>query len=86
MQRGAVVKRSVRIAGHATSISLEAAFWQGLCDIAATRRVSVNMLVAAIDANRSGNLSSAIRLFVLDSAQNGELTRGAADANLPRTA
>jgi predicted DNA-binding ribbon-helix-helix protein len=74
MQQGTVLKRSVRIAGHATSISLEAAFWQGLCDIAAARGISVNALVAAIDANRGGNLSSAIRLFVLDSARNGELT------------
>jgi predicted DNA-binding ribbon-helix-helix protein len=72
MQQGAIVKRSVRIAGHATSISLEAAFWQGLCAIAAARHVSVNALVAMIDATRSGNLSSAIRLFVLDSARNGE--------------
>jgi predicted DNA-binding ribbon-helix-helix protein len=82
MQDSTIVKRSVRIAGHATSISLEAAFWQGLCDIAAARRVSVNALVAAIDATRGGNLSSAIRLFVLDSARSGELTRVTADANL----
>lgn len=82
MQHGGVVKRSVRIAGHATSISLEAAFWQALGDIAAARGMSVNRLVAAIDADRSGNLSSAIRLFVLDSARNGELTRSDADANL----
>jgi predicted DNA-binding ribbon-helix-helix protein len=78
----AIVKRSVRIAGHATSISLEAAFWQGLCDIAAARRVSVNALLAAIDAARDGNLSSAIRLFVLDGARNGELTKPAAGVRL----
>lgn len=74
MQGSGIVKRSVRVAGHATSISLEAAFWQGLCDIAAARGVSVNALVAAIDVGRSGNLSSAIRLFVLDGARNGELS------------
>ncbi|HUI34487.1 MAG TPA: ribbon-helix-helix domain-containing protein [Stellaceae bacterium] len=68
-----IVKRSVRIAGHATSVSLEAAFWRGLCDIAAARRLSVNTLLTAIDAGRSGNLSSAIRLFVLDCARRGEL-------------
>jgi predicted DNA-binding ribbon-helix-helix protein len=78
----AIVKRSVRIAGHATSISLEAAFWRALCAIAAGRRVSVGALVAAIDATRGGNLSSAIRLFVLDSARRGELTNAAANANL----
>jgi predicted DNA-binding ribbon-helix-helix protein len=82
MQGSVIVKRSVRIAGHATSISLEAAFWQGLCDIAAARRLSVNGLVAAIDATRGGNLSSAIRLFVLDSARNGELTGATVDATL----
>ena len=70
----AIVKRSVRIAGHATSISLEAAFWRDLCAIAAARQMPVSALVAAIDATRGGNLSSAIRLFVLDSARRGELT------------
>jgi predicted DNA-binding ribbon-helix-helix protein len=74
MSKTAVVKRSVRIAGHATSISLEAAFWQAFCDIAATRGVPVNALLAAIDAAREGNLSSAIRLFVLESARRGELS------------
>jgi predicted DNA-binding ribbon-helix-helix protein len=82
MNDATIVKRSVRIAGHATSVSLEAAFWQGLCDIAAARRASVNTLVAAIDAARSGNLSSAIRLFVLDSARRGELTKSAAGVKL----
>jgi len=74
MAANGIVKRSVRIAGHPTSVSLEAAFWQALCDIAAARRVSVNVLLAAIDAGRNGNLSSAIRLFVLDRARNGELS------------
>lgn len=73
MNEAAIVKRSVRIAGHATSVSLEAGFWHGLRDIAAARGVSVTALVAAIDAARDGNLSSAIRLFVLDCARRGEL-------------
>ena len=73
MNEAAIVKRSVRIAGHATSVSLEAGFWQGLRDIAAARGVSVAALVAAIDAARVGNLSGAIRLFVLDCARRGEL-------------
>ena len=68
-----IVKRSVRIAGHATSVSLEPAFWDAFCEIAARRRLSVNALLAAIDAGRDGNLSSAIRLFVLDSCRRGEL-------------
>lgn len=74
MSDAAIVKRSVRIAGHATSVSLEAAFWRGLRDIAAARGSSVNALLTAIDAGRNGNLSSAIRLFVLDSARSGELS------------
>ena len=62
-----VVKRSIVVAGHKTSVSLEDAFWQGLKDIAIARQVTLSDLVASIDAERRhGNLSSAIRLFVLD--------------------
>ncbi|MGQ3674088.1 ribbon-helix-helix domain-containing protein [Xanthobacter sp. TB0139] len=62
-----VVKRSIVIAGHKTSVSLEDAFWEALKEIAASRRLTLSDLVASIDAARSqGNLSSAIRLFVLD--------------------
>jgi len=56
-----------RDAGHKTSVSLEDAFWEGLKDIAGKRHVSLSDLVATIDSERQhGNLSSAIRLFVLD--------------------
>jgi len=68
-----IVKRSVRIAGHATSISLEPAFWQALSEIAARRDLSLNALLSQIDAERTGNFSSAIRLFVLASCRGGEL-------------
>jgi predicted DNA-binding ribbon-helix-helix protein len=62
-----VVKRSIVIAGHKTSVSLEDAFWKGLKDIAVGRDMTLSDLVAAIDSERKhGNLSSAIRLFVLD--------------------
>ncbi|ERR1700733_1807311 len=62
-----VVKRSIVITGHKTSVSLEDAFWSGLKDIATKRNMTLSELVAAIDADRrQGNLSSAIRLFVLD--------------------
>jgi predicted DNA-binding ribbon-helix-helix protein len=62
-----VVKRSIVIAGHKTSVSLEDAFWQGLKEIAGERDVTLSELVATIDSERRhGNLSSAIRLFVLD--------------------
>jgi predicted DNA-binding ribbon-helix-helix protein len=62
-----VVKRSIVIAGHKTSVSLEDAFWKGLKEIAGGRDMTLSDLVAAIDSERQhGNLSSAIRLFVLD--------------------
>jgi predicted DNA-binding ribbon-helix-helix protein len=62
-----VVKRSIVIAGHKTSVSLEDAFWTGLKEIAAKRDLTLSDLVATIDQERQlGNLSSAIRLFVLD--------------------
>jgi predicted DNA-binding ribbon-helix-helix protein len=62
-----VIKRSIVIAGHKTSVSLEDAFWKGLKEIALSRGVTLSDLVAAIDSERQlGNLSSAIRLFVLD--------------------
>ena len=62
-----VIKRSIVIAGHKTSVSLEDAFWRGLKEIAVSRRATLSDLVAAIDSERQlGNLSSAIRLFVLD--------------------
>lgn len=71
----AAVKRSVRIAGHATSVSLEREFWDALREIAVYRGISVNALLAAIDRERGGNLSSAVRVFVLDSCRRGELER-----------
>lgn len=62
-----VVKRSIVIAGHKTSVSLEEAFWKGLKDIAGARNMTLSDMVASIDTDRrQGNLSSAIRLFVLD--------------------
>jgi predicted DNA-binding ribbon-helix-helix protein len=62
-----VVKRSIVIANHKTSVSLEDAFWNGLKEIAASRSMPLSDLVSSIDSQRQhGNLSSAIRLFVLD--------------------
>lgn len=60
-----VRKRSVRIAGHRTSVSVEEPFWAELGAIAAARGMSVDRLVAEIDRERGENLSSAIRLYVL---------------------
>jgi len=65
--KSSVVKRSVVVAGHKTSVSLEDAFWRALKEIAGGRDLTVSEMVAAIDSARAeGNLSSAIRLFVLD--------------------
>jgi predicted DNA-binding ribbon-helix-helix protein len=62
-----VIKRSIMIAGHKTSVSIEDAFWTALKEIAQARQQSVAELIGAIDSARRGsNLSSAIRVFVLD--------------------
>jgi predicted DNA-binding ribbon-helix-helix protein len=62
-----VLKRSVIVAGHKTSVSLEDAFWKSLREIAIRRDMTLSALLAAIDAERQhANLSSAIRLFVLN--------------------
>ena len=62
-----VIKRSVVIAGQKTSVSLEDAFWVALKEIAASRQMNLSELVTSIDLERQqGNLSSCLRLFVLD--------------------
>jgi predicted DNA-binding ribbon-helix-helix protein len=64
-----VIKRSLVIAGHRTSISLEDAFWRELKVLAKKRSQSINALVSEIDVGRGrANLSSAIRVYVLESA------------------
>lgn len=65
-----IKKRSVDIAGHRTSVSIEAPFWDALRDIAERKKVSINELIATIDGAREGNLSSAIRVFVLRDLQS----------------
>ncbi|MCX7338924.1 MAG: ribbon-helix-helix domain-containing protein [Hyphomicrobiales bacterium] len=66
-QRAGVVKRSISIAGHATSVSLEEPFWQALKQLGDDRGLSVAGLVAEIDGQRGhSNLSSALRVAVLD--------------------
>ena len=67
MKRSPVVKRSIVIADHKTSVSLEDEFWKGLKEIAALRLTNLSGLVSKIDSQREhGNLSSAIRIFVLN--------------------
>ena len=67
-----VKKRSVEVAGHRTSVSLEAAFWDVLREIAQAQRKTLNELVSEIDLGRQGNLSSAIRVYVLDRLRAGQ--------------
>ena len=65
--QSAIVKRSIVIVGHKTSVSLEDAFWLSLKQIGKVQNMTLSTLVANIDTHRQhGNLSSAIRLFVLD--------------------
>jgi predicted DNA-binding ribbon-helix-helix protein len=62
-----IIKRSIVIGGHKTSVSLEDAFWSGLKEIAHGQQITLSNMVSQIETNRQhGNLSSAIRLFVLD--------------------
>jgi predicted DNA-binding ribbon-helix-helix protein len=67
LMKSSVIKRSIMIDGHKTSVSLEDAFWRGLKEIARGQQATLSNVVAEIDkARQRGNLSSAIRLFVLD--------------------
>jgi predicted DNA-binding ribbon-helix-helix protein len=70
--KSSIVKRSIVIDGHKTSVSLEDAFWTVLKDIAHAECATVSKIVADIDKKRKlGNLSSALRLFVLDRTRTG---------------
>ncbi len=69
-------KRSVTIAGHRTSVSIETAFWRSLTAIAEQRGVTLGHLIAEIDRARTGNLSSAIRVFVLHETRAGAEAAG----------
>lgn len=70
-----MAKRSLTIAGHRTSVSVEEPFWDGLNEIARLRRLSIAALVTTIDRGRQGrgNLSSAIRIYVLEWYRYGAL-------------
>ena len=73
MKDPAIRKRSVLVAGHATSVSLEPEFWEELRRIAAGRGLSLNALIAEIDAGRRArNLSSALRVHVLLATRRNE--------------
>lgn len=80
----AVVKRSVVVGGHKTSVSLEDAFWTSLKDIAMRRGLPLSTQIDAIDRTRkTANLSSAIRLFVLDYFRTRAVTSAFIGERLP---
>jgi len=64
------LKRSVVISGHPTSVSLEKPFWEALNQIATDRKLSINRLISEIDHGRKSNLSSALRVYVLNTLKN----------------
>lgn len=75
--KSAIVKRSIVIDGHKTSVSLEDAFWSSLKNIAHTEGVPVSKMVTVIDRTRKhGNLSCAIRLFILEQVRTKALAVG----------
>ena len=74
--KSAIVKRSIVIDGHKTSVSLEDAFWSSLKNIAHTEGVPLSKMVTEIDKTRErGNLSCAIRLFILEQVRTKALAR-----------
>ncbi|CCD89682.1 conserved hypothetical protein [Bradyrhizobium sp. ORS 285] len=82
-----VVKRSIVVAGHKTSVSLEEAFWNGMKEISGLRNMTLSELVGEIDNNRQqGNLSSAIRLFVLDHFKSRAAASSASSGIEPKAA
>jgi predicted DNA-binding ribbon-helix-helix protein len=87
IMQSAIVKRSIVVAGHKTSVSLEDAFWNGLKEIGKNHKMTLSDLVGDIDARRQhGNLSSAIRLFVLDRvrAQRTSADRVGSNMDVPQ--
>ncbi len=70
LAKTALKKHSVTIAGHRTSISIEAGFWTHLQKAAERRELSINELIRQIDEARTGSLSGAIRVFVLQEIEN----------------
>jgi predicted DNA-binding ribbon-helix-helix protein len=83
--KSAIIKSSVVLSGHKTSISLEEPFWKGLKDIACRRKQPLTEVIGCIDAERAfGNLSSAVRLFVLNHYREAHGERAGQSARLSR--
>jgi predicted DNA-binding ribbon-helix-helix protein len=80
--KSSIVKRSIVVDGHKTSVSLEDAFWAGLREIAHAQQMPLSVLVSQIDSARNqSNLSSAIRVFVLRCFCNEERQAEEAEAH-----
>jgi len=77
-------KHSVTVAGHRTSITLEVAFWESLKEIALSKNKSVNCIIAEIDVGQPENLSSALRVFILDYYKHPEAHTGKGPCTLPQ--
>lgn len=76
LKQSHVVKRSIVVEGHKTSVSLEDEFWNALKEIAAERKETLSEVVSHIDGDRTqGNLSSSIRLFVLEHYRSRSVAR-----------
>jgi len=76
-------KHSVKIAGHSTSLSLEGVFWDALKEVAAGRGLSLNALIEEIDRGRGGNLSSAVRVFLLNHYRAQALSKAPEEVSHP---
>jgi predicted DNA-binding ribbon-helix-helix protein len=76
-------KRSVKIAGHSTSLSMEGIFWDALKEVAAQRGLSLNVLIEEIDRGRGTNLSSAVRVYLLNHFRAAAQARSANPAVSP---
>ena len=70
MTKQKLQKRSVTVSGHRTSVSIENEFWKEFAAIARRKKISINKLISDLDHSRAGNLSSAIRVFVLNEIKN----------------
>ena len=81
LMKSSIIKRSIAVDGHKTSISLEDAFWSDLKEIVHLQQTTLSKLVAKIDEKRRGNLSSAIRLFVLEHMRNRSAGKVDSDVN-----
>lgn len=69
-----LIKRSVTVKGHRTSVALEAPFWAGLDLLAARRGIPLAQIIVKVDLDREAGLASALRLLVLEAAMAGEIS------------